>query len=107
MVMAQFDVYRNSDPATNEVYPFFVDVQNNLLASLKSRVVIPLISFAHQDNLIPANLCPRFEIQSQIYILMTQLISSVTTQSLDQFECSLSDFRDDFVAATDCLITGV
>lgn len=105
--MAQFDVYRNRDPATNKVYPFFIDVQNDLLVSLKSRVVIPLIPFAHQDNLIPVNLCPRVEIQGQTYILMTQLISSVTTQSLDPFECSLSDFRDDFVAAIDCLITGV
>lgn len=105
--MAQFDVYRNSDRATSEAYPFFVDVQNDLLSSLKSRVVIPLIPFAHQDNLIPVNLCPRVEIKSQTYILMTQLISSVTIGSLDQFECSLSGFRDDIVAATDCLITGV
>lgn len=105
--MAQFDVYCNSDPATNEVYPFFVDVQNDLLASLKSRVVIPLTLFAHQDNLIPVNLCPRVEIQNQTYILMTQLISTVGIQSLDQFECSLSDFRGDFLTATDCLITGV
>ena len=81
--MAQFDVYRNSDPATNEVYPYFVDVQNDLLASLKSRVVIPLIPFAHQDNRIPVNLCPRVKIQDDTFILMTQLISSVTTLSLD------------------------
>jgi toxin CcdB len=105
--MAQFDVYSNNDPATKDVYPYFVDVQNDLLASLKSRVVIPLIPFAHHDNLIPTNLCPRFEIQHQTYIAMTQLISSVTTQSLDQFECSLSHFRDELVAAADCLITGV
>jgi toxin CcdB len=105
--MAQFDVYRNNDPASNEVYPFFVDVQNDLLGSLKSRIVIPLIPFAHQDNLIPLNLCPRVEVRSQTYLLMTQLISSVTTQSLEHFECSLSDFRNELVAAIDCLITGV
>lgn len=105
--MAQFDVYRNSDPATNEVYPFFVDVQNGLLGSLKSRVVIPLIPYSQQDYLIPVNLCPRVEVRNQTFLLMTQLISSVTTESLDQFECSLSDFRDEFVAAIDCLITGV
>ena len=105
--MAQFDVYRNTDASTNEVYPLFVDVQNELLSSLKTRVVIPLVLFAHQDSRIPINLCPRVEIDGQVYIVLTQLISTVTLDSLEQYECSVIDYRDEIVAAMDCLITGV
>lgn len=105
--MAQFDVYRNTDALSNEAYPFFVDVQNELLSSLKTRVVVPLVLFAHQDTLIPINLCPRVDIDGQSYIVLTQLISTVTLDSLDEYECSLFDYRDELVAAMDCLITGV
>lgn len=105
--MAQFDVYRNTDALTNEAYPFFVDVQNDLLSSLKTRVVIPLVLFAHQDSLIPTNLCPRVEIDEKSYIVLTQLISTVTLDSFEQYECSVYDHRDKIVAAMDCLITGV
>lgn len=105
--MAQFDVYRNTDALSCQAYPFFVDVQNELLSSLKTRVVIPLVLFAHQDSLIPTNLCPRVEIDEQRYTVLTHLVSTVTLDSLEQYECSISEHRDEIVAAMDCLITGV
>lgn len=41
--MKQFNLYANEDKDTNQAYPYFVDVQNNMLDGLKSRVVIPII----------------------------------------------------------------
>jgi toxin CcdB len=39
--MARFDVYRNPDAARKDV-PFLLDMQNDVLADLESRVVVPL-----------------------------------------------------------------
>ncbi|HFD7850827.1 CcdB family protein [Klebsiella sp. K794] len=40
--MSQFTLYRNPDEATATTYPFFVDVQSDLLENLNTRLVIPL-----------------------------------------------------------------
>ena len=42
--MAQLDYFANTDKDTNKIYPFIVDVQDNLLGDLNSRVVIPSLS---------------------------------------------------------------
>ena len=107
MVMAQFDVFRNIDALTCEAYPFFVDVQNDLLSSLKTRVVIPIVPFSYQDSLVPTSLCPRVVIDDQSHMVLTQLIATISLSALEQYECSLFDSRDEIVAAMDCLITGV
>ncbi|WP_036256026.1 CcdB family protein, partial [Spongiibacter marinus] len=38
--MKQFDLYENPDSDSHATYPFFVDVQTDLLDDLNSRVVI-------------------------------------------------------------------
>ena len=40
--MAQFDVYRNPNPATRARIPYLLDVQSDLLEPLATRVVVPL-----------------------------------------------------------------
>jgi len=40
--MAQFLLYKNTGDS-RDTYPFFVDVQNELLDSLNTKLVIPLI----------------------------------------------------------------
>src|SRR6266850_1795064 len=42
LLMAQFDVYRNPNPATRNRVPFLLDVQVGLLDSLATRIVVPL-----------------------------------------------------------------
>lgn len=41
--MAQFDVYINPNTATRKVIPYLLDVQADLLDTLTTRVVVPLI----------------------------------------------------------------
>jgi len=43
--MAQFTVCRNKNPETRSAIPFLLDIQNNLLDDLETRVVIPLCPF--------------------------------------------------------------
>ena len=40
--MAQFDVYRNANPATRTRVPYLLDLQSDLLDPLGTRVVVPL-----------------------------------------------------------------
>ena len=54
--MTQFDYYANTDKDTNNTYPFIVDVQNNLLDGLNSRMVIPLTPLFNLKNSYPKNL---------------------------------------------------
>ena len=42
--MGQFDVYENPNVETNQVIPYLLDIQADLLANLKTRVVVPLVS---------------------------------------------------------------
>ena len=41
--MAQFDVHRNLDAATQQHSPYVLDVQSDLLSHLATRIVVPLM----------------------------------------------------------------
>lgn len=41
--MAQFDVHANPNPSTQEEIPYLLDIQSDLLESLATRVVVPLV----------------------------------------------------------------
>ena len=40
--MAQFDVYENINTSSKKDMPFLLDVQNDILDELNSRIVVPL-----------------------------------------------------------------
>lgn len=103
--MAQFDVYPSKDNSTP--YPLFVDIQSELLASLHTRVVIPLTPISLIETKVPDTLCPIFHLEQGEFVLMTQFMSSIPSTALRAPVASLSDFREDIIRATDLLITGV
>jgi len=41
-MMSQFTLYENTNEESREAYPYFVDIQNGLLDSINTRLVIPL-----------------------------------------------------------------
>jgi toxin CcdB len=103
--MKQFDLYENTDPESHGRYPYFVDVQTDLLNALNSRVVIP-ISAVHDANDFPKNLCPIVEIRNQKYVLLTHQITTVSASYLTQKEGSLLLNRSEMISALDFLLTG-
>jgi toxin CcdB len=40
--MPQFDVYKNPSKASSIFYPFLVDIQNNYISDINTRIVIHL-----------------------------------------------------------------
>ena len=105
--MAQFDLYANTDKDTNRTYPYFVDIQNSLLDTLNSRVVIPLTPVGKSDKRYPGNLCPVVKIRNKNYALLTHQLTSVSASFLKRKDSSLASVRDDIVAAIDFLVTGI
>jgi toxin CcdB len=108
--MKQFWLYKNQNKDTNQAYPYFVDVQNELLEDLKSRVVIPIIALEKSKSthsIYPQNLCPIVEIGHKKYVVMTHQMTSVPTQMLKNNEGSLLNYRDEIIAAIDFLVTGI
>jgi toxin CcdB len=105
--MAQFDLYVNTNKDTNRIYPYFVDIQNGLLDTLNSRVVIPLTPIGKSENTYPRNLCPIVKVGSKRFALLTHQLASISIDHLRKKETSLAASRDDIIAALDFLITGI
>lgn len=105
--MDQFDLYVNTDKDTNKTYPYFIDIQNGLLNTLNSRVVIPLTPIGKSDKAYPENLCPVIKIKNKNFALLTHQLTSVSVSFLKQKETSLTSYRDEIVAAVDFLVTGI
>lgn len=63
--MAQFDVYRNPNPATRARIPYLVDVQSELLDSLATRVVVPLCKPVVLKGRLAERLNPVFQVEGR------------------------------------------
>lgn len=104
--MKQYDLYENTDSASQVTYPYFVDVQTGLLNDLNSRVVIP-IAPALDAKSFPKNLCPIIDINNKQFALLTHQITTVSSSFLESKEGSLLLNRDDIISALDFLLTGI
>jgi toxin CcdB len=90
--MAQFDVHRN--PGGGE-FPFVVDVQSELLATLSTRIVVPMTRKKRHAKLI-TRLNP-----------VAQEMAAIPTTALGEVVGSLKARRAELVAAIDMLFTGL
>ncbi|MDX8394838.1 MAG: CcdB family protein [Mariprofundaceae bacterium] len=104
--MEQFTLYKNNG-ASQDVYPLFVDVQNDLLDSLSSRVVIPLTPIDHMEKKSPSHLCPIINLDQGDFVLLTHQMTSVPASILTSSAGSLDMFRSEIISAIDFLITEV
>ncbi len=105
--MSQFSLYRNEDPASNQTYPYFVDVQNALLSDLNTRVVIPFTAFAALGSTDAKKLCPVIQIDGGDFVLLTHQITSVPRAILKNEIASLESHRYEILAAMDMLTSGI
>ncbi len=104
--MAQFDVYRNPEPSTAAEVPFLLDIQNDLLSGLATRVVVPLFAEAAMPR--PAmTLNPVFEVSGQRVVMSTAELAGVRLGAIGEHVVSLVGRRDDIVRAIDVIISGV
>ncbi len=104
--MAQFALYRNKDPRTRAAIPLLVDIQNDLLESLGTRVVIPLSKAGNlRRNPLDA-LTPVLEIEGEDYVLLTPQLAGVARSDLGAPAGSVAQHRAQIVAALDFMVAG-
>ena len=100
--MAQFDVYENINEKTNKQIPFLLDIQNDILKNLSSRVVIPLVISKEAINFLN----PQFIINEIDVILSTAELASISTENFGNKVCSLKHKREEIIGAVDFFVTG-
>ncbi len=100
--MAQFDVYANPNPETNEAIPYLLDIQHDLLSGLSTRLVIPMVS-----EITPIqHLTPSLEVAEKRCYLMTPEMAGVPLHVLGEKITSLKPSRQQIISAVDFLMTG-
>lgn len=104
--MSQFTLYENTSEDSRDTYPYFVDIQNSLLDSLNTRLVIPLAPAKYLAENI-ANLCPVATVNNEPYILLTHQLTNVPVSALHTPIGSLESNRDKIISALDFLVTGI
>ncbi|DAB38087.1 MAG: plasmid maintenance protein CcdB [Sulfuricurvum sp. GWF2_44_89] len=100
--MAQFDVYRNANSESAEEFPYLLDIQADLLGSLSTRVVVPLVR--QEKNIQHLN--PIFEINGESVVMLTQELSGIEQSALGEKVWSLKEQRSEIIAALDFLVSG-
>ncbi len=104
--MAQFDVYLNPNPDTRKSIPYLLDVQADLLDTLATRVVAPLI-LAEEMGLAAKYLNPQFKIKGVAVVMSTAELAGIPNRLLGDKVASLKSKRDEIIAALDLLFTGI
>lgn len=104
--MAQFDVYLNPNAATRKAIPYLLDVQADLLDTLATRVVAPLV-LEEEMGLAARHLNPQFKIKGVAVVMSTAELAGVPTRSLGDKVTTLKSKRDEIIAALDLLFTGI
>lgn len=105
--MAQFDVHQNPNSLSAKNVPFLLDVQSNLLSSLATRVVVPLVRLEAIDHKPAQSLSPVFAIEGEKFVMLTPEIAGIPLRRLGQVLASLSERRADIVRALDIVFSGV
>src|SRR4051794_5715676 len=105
--MAQFDVYRNPNPASRTRIPYLLDVQTELLESLATRVVVPLCKTEVLSGKPAERLNPAVEIEGRKLYLLAQELAGVPRKALGEPVANLAAERRAVIEALDLVFTGI
>lgn len=104
--MAHLDVFINPDCGTSAEIPYLLDIQNNLLDGLPTRVVIPLAHPEAIETLPILRLNPRVGVGEFTLVALTQNTAALPCRLLKSPVANLSGQREEILAALDFLFTG-
>ncbi len=100
--MARYDVYANPFAHERTHTPYVLDIQNDHLGPIGSRVVIPLRT-ARGFGTPARDLNPLLDIEGKSVVLDTASLASVTASLLKRPVCRADVFREDIGSALDTL----
>ena len=105
--MAQFDVYRNSNPESRSRIPYLLDVQSDLLDPLATRVLVPLCRPRVLQGMAAERLNPVFEVEGKKVVMLAPELAGVPVAAVGERVCSLAAERSAIIAALDMVFTGI
>ena len=100
--MAQFDVYKNTNTETSQLFPYLLNIQHDLLSTLKTRVVVPLCS----DQSPITHLNPQFVIEDTTVFMSTADMAGISLSDCGQVVTNLEEQRSEIINALDFLVSG-
>jgi toxin CcdB len=100
--MARFDVYRHPDAAQRATTPFLLDVQNEFISGLHTRVVLPLRS-AERVAIPLRDLNPALEVDGVAVSVDAAAIGAVPLSLLKSPVANLRPHADVVIHALDAL----
>ena len=100
--MARFDVYPHPDAVLRKKTPYLLDVQNNHISRIATRVVIPLRA-ANLFTQPMQDLNPAFEIAGKQVVLDTAALAAIPIAELKQPIVGLASQSAAITAALDVL----
>lgn len=100
--MAQFDVYTNTNPKSNQLFPYLLNIQHDLLSNLVTRVVVPLCA----DNNPITKLNPIFVIEDVKVFMSTADMAGVPLSSCGELVVNLEKKRSEIINALDFIVSG-
>jgi toxin CcdB len=100
--MAQFDVYTNTSKETNDEIPYLIDIQNDILKTLSTRVVVPLV----KNQKAITHLTPSFTIEDTEVVMFTMQLAGIPSSVLGDKICNLQEKRTEILNAIDFMISG-
>lgn len=103
--MAQFDVYLNPNFATNKTIPYYLNVQADLLDSLHTRVIVPLVRENEMGSVIKG-LHLKCKVKGETLVLSTAELAGLPLRALGDKVVSLKSKRDEIIAALDLVFAG-
>ena len=105
--MAQFSVYQNKNKATQTRYPLLLNIQNDLLASMQTCVVVPLTKLETMGHSPMSKLTPVLSVQGQNYCMMTPQLAGIHKRELGAEVEILTVYQHEIISAVDFLLSGV
>lgn len=105
--MAQFTVCRNKNPQTCSAVPFLLDIQNDLLDDLETRVVVPLCPLSMMKGRILRTLTPVLEIEGERFVMLTPQMAGIPKSELGAPVARVEQHRFEIISAIDFLVTGI
>ena len=98
--MARHDVFKNPKGGG-----LILDVQNNIIDIIGSRVVVPLVPKSKFPK-PTARLNPEFEIGDRYYVMLTQQLAAFPAEALGERVATLNSHQDTITIALDMLFQG-
>ena len=105
--MAQFDVYVNPSKQTRNAYPFILDIQNELIEDIATRIVVPLGIAEKFRNEDMKGLTPKIEFEGTDLLILIPQIASIPAKVLKEPIGTLVHLRGEIISALDFAITGI